>query len=371
MNTLAPGFDLDDGATLASADRSGLLRHAALSGAQTRAVDTAVAEGALARLPGSRPRALVIVARRAVPIAASHLVLDAVAAELSFPAIVVDHAPTWIGPLDVIIVMGDDPGDPAMVAAVDRAVRRGCGVVVATPSEGPMRAAGAPHAIAMPPRVPVPEMFATCGYASTVLAVLRHIGPGEAVASIALHAIADVLDDEALRGHPEREVLGNPAKSLASKLLDHRVVFAGDAPGDQVLARHAASAMLRVGGMVAASASLPEVVEVLDQLAARPAAATEIDPIFHDPEIDGPIGAEPVKIMIVSRGMPGPGTRSRAALLGSAADYLFANPEDPAEPLVSGSDAPARSLGQLLTDTLQLCVRMDMAAAYARLARSH
>ncbi|WP_149360743.1 tobH protein [Lolliginicoccus suaedae] len=370
MNTLAPGFDLDDGATLASADRSGLLRHAALSGAQARAVNTAVAEGLLDRLPGSRPRALVIVARRAVPVAASHLILDAAAAELSFPAVVVDHAPTWIGPLDVVIVMGDDPGDPEMVAAVDRAVRRGCGVVVATPSEGPMRAAGAPHAIAMPPRVPVPEIFATCGYAAVLLAVLRHIGPTEPIESIALDAIADVLDDEALRGHPERELLSNPAKSLASKLLGHRVVFAGDSTGDQVLARHAASAMLRVAGMVSAAASLAEVVEVFDQLAG-PAAESDVDPIFHDPEIDGPIGADPVKVMIVSRGTPRQGTRSRAALLGSAADYLFANPEEPSGPPHPGMDAPARSLGQVLADTLQLCVRMDMAASYARLARSH
>ncbi|MBD8506607.1 tobH protein [Hoyosella sp. G463] len=370
VNTLAPGIDLDDGAALASADRSGLLRHAALSGAQARAVDTAVNEGALARLPGTRPRSLVVVARRAVPIAASRLVLDAVAAELSFPAVVVDHAPTWIGPLDVIIVMGDDPGDPAMVAAVDRAVRRGCGVVVATPSEGPMRAAGAPHAIPMPPRVAVPEIFATCGYAAVVLAVLRHIGPGEAVTAIELGAIADVLDDEALRGHPEREILANPAKSLASKLLGNRVVFAGDATGDQGLAAHAASTMLRAGGMVAASASLLEVVEVFDHLAG-PAPASDVDPIFHDPEIDGPLGTEPVKVVVVSRTSPGTGTRSRAALLGSAADYLFANPQDSADDQPPGVEAPVRSLGQVLTNTLQLCVRLDMAAAYARLARSH
>ena len=51
--------------------------------------------------------------------------------------VVAAEAPPWVGPLDVLIVAGDDPGDPALVGAAATGVRRGARVVVVAPYEGP------------------------------------------------------------------------------------------------------------------------------------------------------------------------------------------------------------------------------------------
>ncbi|MDN2502236.1 tobH protein, partial [Nocardia nova] len=56
-----PVLDLDDVASLEAADSGGILRSAASGGAQVRATAAAVAENALIRLDGLRPRSLVLV----------------------------------------------------------------------------------------------------------------------------------------------------------------------------------------------------------------------------------------------------------------------------------------------------------------------
>ena len=53
------------------------------------------------------------------------------------PMVVAAESPPWIGPLDVLVVAGDDPGDPTLVTAAATAVRRRARVVVAAPYEGP------------------------------------------------------------------------------------------------------------------------------------------------------------------------------------------------------------------------------------------
>ena len=55
------------------------------------------------------------------------------------PIVIAAEAPPWIGPLDVLIVAGEDPGDPALVGAAASGVRRGARVVIAAPYEGALR----------------------------------------------------------------------------------------------------------------------------------------------------------------------------------------------------------------------------------------
>ncbi len=118
--------DLDDIEGLLEADRDGLLRAAAMAGAQVRATAAAVEEGALesVRRPaaphadlGRRPRS-----GREPQAPCSPASFSGVAGE---PIVVAAQSPPWIGPLDVLVVAGDDPGDPALVGAAATAVRRG------------------------------------------------------------------------------------------------------------------------------------------------------------------------------------------------------------------------------------------------------
>jgi len=105
--------------------------------------------------------------------------LDSAAAE---PLVLASQALPWIGPLDVLIVAGDDPGDPVLVTAAAVAVRRGARVVIAAPFEGPLRDATAGRAAVLAPRLFVPEEFGLCRYLAAGLATLAAVDPGLAPA---------------------------------------------------------------------------------------------------------------------------------------------------------------------------------------------
>ena len=94
------------------------------------------------------------------------------------PIVVAAEAPPWIGPLDVLVVAGDDPGDPALVAAAATAVHRGARVVVAAPYEGPLRDATAGRAAVLEPRLRVPDDFGLIRYLAAGLAALHVVDPG-------------------------------------------------------------------------------------------------------------------------------------------------------------------------------------------------
>ena len=121
--------------------------------------------------------------------------------------------PPWIGALDVLIVAGDDPGDPALVSAAATGVRRGARVVVVAPYEGPLRDATAGRAVALAPRLWVPDEFGFARYLAAGLATLHVVDPA---LQVDLAALADELDAEALRNSAGRELFTNPAKALAA-----------------------------------------------------------------------------------------------------------------------------------------------------------
>ncbi|PRC49012.1 TobH protein, partial [Mycobacterium sp. ITM-2017-0098] len=104
------------------------------------------------------------------------------------PIVVAAEAPPWIGALDVVIVAGDDAGDPALVQAAATAVRRGARVIVAAPYEGPLRDATAGRSVVLPPRLHVPDEFTFVRYLAAGLAALDAIAPGY---TVDLSALAD------------------------------------------------------------------------------------------------------------------------------------------------------------------------------------
>ena len=179
--------------------------------------------------------------------------------------------PPWVGPLDVVVVAGDDAGDPGLAESVDAAVRRGAEVVVAAPDEGPLRAVTAGRAVLLPPRVQVPTRYALARHVAVfyaVLAVMRDVLRRDA-AEVDLARLADAVDQEALRDHPSNEVFHNPAKSLAVRMQSRRVILAGDRPATVALARHASESLLQSAGVVASAASLSDVLVARDRLLGR------------------------------------------------------------------------------------------------------
>ena len=358
MNAKQATIDLDDTEGLLAADREGLLRAASMGGAHVRAAAAALDEGALDSVRGGdRPRTVVWVAGRGTAETAGTMLAATSGGWAAAPIVIAAEAPPWIGALDMLIVAGDDPGDPALVGAAASGVRRGARVVVAAPYDGPLRDATAGRAAVMEPRLPVAYEFGLCRYLAVGLAALQSVDPK---LRVDLAALADELDAEALRNSAGREVFTNPAKALVERMSRRRVVLAGDCAATVTLARHGCSVLLRIAQEVAAATGL---TDALVALGAGPGFADPSDALFHDEEIDGPI-AERLRVLALILDAERAVVASRVAQFDDV-DIVGAEdvpdlPDDRSAPVVA-----QRAEQQLAI----LALRLEMAAVYLRLVR--
>lgn len=356
MSAAQATVDLDDTDGLLEADRDGLLRAAASAGAAVRATAAAVEEGACDSLTSDhRPRTVIWLAGRGPAESAGAMLAAALGAAAVEPIVTAAQVPPWIGPLDVLVVAGDDPGDPLLVSAAATGVRRGARVVIVAPYEGPLRDATAGRAAVLEPRVRVPDEFGLCRYLAAGLAVVGAVDPA---LRIDLGALADELDAEALRNSAVREVFTNPAKALAERIAGRQAVIAGDCPATLALARHAGAVLLRVGGRTVAATGLADAVV---GLRGAPSArfADPVDALFHDEEFDGPLPGR-LRVIALTLAQERPVLTARTAGIDDV-DLLGAEDIGEAGP---GPATGGRTEQQLAT----LAVRLEMAAVYLRLA---
>ncbi|BBZ45560.1 TobH protein [Mycobacterium parmense] len=378
MNTTR-AVDLEDAEGLLAADREGLLRAASSAGAQVRALAAAADEGELDSIRGDdRPRSVIWVAGRGTAETAGLMLAATLGGAAAEPITVVSEAPPWVGPLDVLVVAGDDPGDPALVTAAATGVRRGARVIVVAPYEGPLRDYTAGRAAVLAPRVWVPDGFGLCRYLAAGLLVVQTVDrrPG-----VDLGALADELDAEALRNSAARELFTNPAKTIAARMADRRVALAGDCAATLALARYGSSVFLRVAQQVVAAAALADAVVALrDRGAAGFAGGSSVDALFHDDQIDGPL---PETLRVLALTLDAERTVVAARVAGFDDVYLLAaedvpdlpdtpealgRPVGPDGPAVSGA-RPATGAGRPEQQLAVLAVRLETAAVYMRLAR--
>ena len=347
--------DLDDGDGLIVADRNGLLRAAAMAGAQVRATAAALDEGLLEPLRSDQPpRTVIWVAGRGVAESAGAVLAAVLGGSVAVPIVVAAQIPPWIGALDVVIVAGDDPGDPALVNAAATGLRRGARVLAVAPYEGPMRDVAAGRAVVLAPRLWVPDDFGFTRYLAAGLAALHMVDPGMRVD---LAALADELDAEALRNSAGRELFTNPAKTLAERMLGSDVVLAADTQATLALARHGSATMLRLAGEVVAAAGLVDVLAALGSRATRSAGDRAL---FHDEEIDGPLPRR-MRTFVLSTHAERSTVASR---VGGFDDIAVIGAED--VPDLAGTGLPAGRPEQQLAI---LAVRLEMTAVYLKLVR--
>jgi hypothetical protein len=357
MSATRATVDLDDTEALVAADRDGLLRAASMAGAQVRATAAAVDEGALEPLAGGeRPRSVVWVSGRGAAAAAGNMLAATLGGSAGEPLVVAAEAPPWVGPLDVLILAGDDPADPALVGAAAIGVRRGARVVLAAPNEGPLRDVTAGRVAVLAPRLWVPDDFALSRYLAAGLASLQAVDAG---LRTDLSALADELDAETLRNSAAREVFTNAAKAIADRVANNRVVVTGDSAATLTLARHVAVTMLRVAHQPVAAAGLADALVAL-----RGGMANEfgdgVGSLFHDEERDGPL---PDRLRVLALTLAA--ERQVVTARVSGYDNIdLVGVEDVPEAGTMTVDA-GRPEQQLAT----LAVRVEMAAAYVRLAR--
>ena len=365
-------LDLDDVASLEAADSSGALRSAALGGAQVRATAAAVSEGALARLADLRPRSVLVVSGTGRAARAAAILVAAVGGSAGLPVLHLGGVPPWIGPLDVVVVAGDDAGDPKLTEAVDRGLRRGAEVVIAAPDEGPLRAAGAGRASMLAPRLTVAGHNTLTRFLAVGIAVLAAVDRSRSGPFVPdLDFLADQLDAEAARDHPSNEVFHNPAKSLAARMQSRDIVLAGDSAATTELARHGSDVLVRAAGTVSAAVDLADVVAAARTLAraGQSGSAPDYDPFFHDEQLDGPAPRNQVRVFALSTDSDRTQAQRRIAVLPDA-QLVVADDEDVGQavagPTPLGETDPVRT-GRELEQIAILAVRIEMAAAYMQL----
>lgn len=360
MSAAHATIDLDDTDGLLEADRDGLLRASALAGAQVRATAAAVDEGALDSVEdGQRPRTVIWIGGRGAAEAAGAMLVAALAGSAGEPLVIAAQSPPWIGPLDVLVAAGDDPGDPVLVTAAAMAVRRGARVVVAAPYEGPLREATAGRAAVLAPRMPVPEEFGLCRYLAAGLATLAAVDPA---LRTPLADLADELDAEALRNSAGRELFTNPAKALAERISGRQAVLTGDCPATLALARHGAAVLLRLAGHPVAAAGLADALAALRSgIGTRQSSGLRdpIDALFHDEEIDGPL---PIRTRILALTLAAERPILAVRLAGFD-DLDLVGAED-----VGDAGSIPVSGGRTEMELAILALRLEMAAVYLRLA---
>ncbi|OZF58691.1 tobH protein [Rhodococcus sp. 14-2470-1b] len=378
MTTLTPALDLDDSDALAKADVEGWLRSAALAGAQARATMSSYEDVVGDRLSDLRPRSVVFVAGGGRARRATAMVVAAVGARIGVPLVVSDGTPPWVGPLDVVVICGDDAGDPRLSEATAAAVRRGAETVLVTPDEGPLRSAAAGRALFLAPRVSVREPNALMRYVAAAVCVLGALSSGAYRALLPdLARLADALDEEASRNHPRHEIFHNPAKSIASRISGRRAVFTGVSALAVETARHGGEVLFRVAGVVAASGDLPDVVAAGVQAAgASSEMPADYDPFFHDDQLDGPRPQPGVRVFVAAAPTGALDADRRTAALDDV-EILVAGGDDAAsEPVPAVGPVSDRSsardpllsemVGEFESMTL-LATRLEMAAAYLHL----
>jgi hypothetical protein len=353
--------DLDDAEALIAADRDGLLRAASTAGAQVRATAAAVDEGALDPVRGEdRPRTVIWVASRGTAAGAGTMLAATLGGSAGEPIVVAAEVPPWVGALDVLIVAGDDPGDPALVGAAATGVRRGARVVVAAPYEGPLRDTTAGRVAVLAPRLQVPDEFGLCRYLAAGLTALHSVDPR---LRVDLAALADELDAEALSNGARREVLTNPAKALAERMSNRRVVLAGGCAATLALAHHGGCALLRIAHQVTAATGL---ADALVALRSRSQVTDPVGALFHDEAIDGPV-AERLRVLALTL------VAERTVVAAQVAQLpdvdIISVPDVPDVPdVIPGAPALVASHGAHLQLAI-LALRLEMAAVYLRLAR--
>ncbi len=264
---------LDDPVALAAADAH--LRFLAQAGARLRTEWEAATEP-LAVLPDMpRPRAVIALGSEARFLRA---VLEPVC-PVPFVAWPGPGLPGWVGPLDIVAVIG---AEDSLLSAVHEASRRGCYVIWSAPPGTRGTELLDRSSTLLPSQTGDPLAAAI-----VMMSALHAWSLGSLVR---VGAIADAMDAVATACSVHEGLVTNPAKSLASDLADGQPLVCGASVLSARAARRIAEALRRASGRVVLAADAAALAPVV--LAASPR-----DP-FADPFADGPTEERPMLLVV-------------------------------------------------------------------------
>lgn len=283
---------LDDPAALAAADD--LLRPLAEAGARLRR-DVAESRPAILGLGDEIPRAVIVVGPEARLLRA---ILEPVC-PVPFMAWSVGRLPGWVGPLDLVVVLGGEGSD---LSGANEALRRGSRLlVVAHPDSLLARGSASRWTTLLP--VLTSDPFPA---AIVALAALQRLGLGEPIQP---GAVADALDAVANTSGYAANLATNPAKMLAIELADAQPLVWGASVLAARASRRIVEAVRTASGRLALAADASELLPILTSVGRR-------DP-FADP-VDGYQEDRPTLVIVEDGHADADAVARREALAGYA-----------------------------------------------------
>lgn len=196
--------------------------------------------------------------------------------------------PAWVGPLDLVVVLGSHDAQTWQVHCLAEAVRRGATVIVAAPADSELAAAGSGSLTTHLPTPPDDPMAAA-------IAVLALLGQLELGPAVDVEVAAEAADSVAESCSPTRPLGDNQGKDLAVGLADcFPLVWGGTAIAGRA-SRRIAEALRRASGRVALAADAEELEAVL--------RGTPRRDVFSDP-VENQIEAAPALLLLDADQVP-------------------------------------------------------------------
>lgn len=253
-------------------------------GAQVRAI-----AGVIPQLEGLyrlQPRSLVVVATDQVAAAAARFVVR-MRSPLRVPVVLTDALPSYVGALDIVMVVGDRADDPEASQGLIAADRRGATTVLVGPPRGPVLE-DAPSGTVVVPALPTVFGASPARSIIAVGTVLDLLEEDPGLVTQRLDEIAGVVDEELEQLSPERDVVVNPGRQLREFGELARVLHTGRS-------RHG-FAIAELMSVLWSLKGLPSGVAAMDELEIAPQAPTR--DLFHDPLLDGPLDLVPLRTVV-------------------------------------------------------------------------
>lgn len=178
--------------------------------------------------------------------------------------------PAWVGPLDLVVVLGDHDSPEWVLQCTREAARRGASLIVAAPEDSAVAVAAArPSGTCLIPTLDRDPMAA----AVAVLAQLGSLGLGPVVYPEQVAEAADLVAEES---GPARDLSENPAKMLAIALADAVPLIWGGTVLAARASRRIAEAVRAACGRPALAADASELDTLL--------RAVPVRDVFADPD---------------------------------------------------------------------------------------
>ena len=268
----------------------------AYEGAQVRVIGSLVESGTLAPLEGLRPRSVVVLTSGQINQSCARMV-EALHAPLRQPFVITAALPSYIGALDVVIVVTDDGGDEEFLKSLITATQRGAVTVLVGPVDGPL-VEEAPSDVIIVPTLPTATAASPARTIASLTAILDLLEEDPRMVADRMAHVADSVDEEIESLSPERDELVNPGRKLRMVADGFRIVHTGRPEWGYAIANVVAG-LWNKRGLVCG------VLDGEELFAALPDLRGPQQDIFHDPFLDEDDRVVPFRAVVWAEEEPG------------------------------------------------------------------